>query len=95
MRAITKHVERSSQEQGRGSKQAGRAIAGISDMVGQLQSAYRDQGRESQALVQAFEAIHALARTEQARFAEVTRVAEAAQKNALSLAGHFTGLTGE
>ena len=43
MKAITRHVERSTQEQTRGSRQITRAIEAISEMVAQLSQSQREQ----------------------------------------------------
>jgi methyl-accepting chemotaxis protein len=48
MKSITKHVERSSQEQARGSKQITRAIESISEMVHHLNRAQKEQTRGSE-----------------------------------------------
>ena len=45
MKTITRHVERSTQEQTRGSRQITRAIETISEMVSQLSKAHRAQAQ--------------------------------------------------
>jgi methyl-accepting chemotaxis protein len=51
MRIITQHVERSSQEQSRGSKQITGAIENISTMVTQLNSSHKIQASGSQQML--------------------------------------------
>jgi methyl-accepting chemotaxis protein len=60
MKSITKHVERSSQEQTRGSKQITRAIESISEMVGQLNNAHREQTRGAEQILMAVDSMRDL-----------------------------------
>jgi methyl-accepting chemotaxis protein len=53
MKAITKHVERSAQEQARGSKQITRAIESISEMVHHLNRAQKEQTKGSEQVMTA------------------------------------------
>jgi methyl-accepting chemotaxis protein len=53
MKSITKHVERSAQEQSRGSKQITRAIESISEMVHHLNRAQKEQTKGSEQVMTA------------------------------------------
>ena len=53
MKSVTKHVERSSQEQSRGSKQITRAIESISEMVHHLNRAQKEQTKGSEQVMTA------------------------------------------
>jgi methyl-accepting chemotaxis protein len=57
MRVITKHVERSSQEQNRGSKQITRAIESIAEQVHQLSGAHKEQSKAAAALLASLEQV--------------------------------------
>jgi methyl-accepting chemotaxis protein len=61
MKVITKHVERSSQEQARGSKQITRAIESISEMVNHLNRAQKDQTKGSDLVMRAVDQIKQVA----------------------------------
>jgi methyl-accepting chemotaxis protein len=61
MKIITKHVERSSQEQARGSKQITKAIESISEMVNHLNRAQKDQARGSDKVMEAVSQIQQVA----------------------------------
>jgi methyl-accepting chemotaxis protein len=60
MKGITKHVERSSQEQARGSKQITRAIESISEMVHHLNRAQKEQTHGSEQVMSAVVQIKAV-----------------------------------
>jgi hypothetical protein len=66
MKVITKHVERSSQEQARGSTQITRSIESISEMVNHLNRAQKDQTRGSELVVRAVEQIRRVAEAQAA-----------------------------
>ena len=76
MRTITKHVERSSQEQSRGGKQITRSIESISEMVSQLNSAQREQARGGEQILAAVEQLREIARKQESRFGELARVVD-------------------
>jgi methyl-accepting chemotaxis protein len=76
MRAITKHVERSSQEQNRGGKQITKSIESISEMVAQLNSAQREQARGGDQILAAVEQLRDLTRTQEMRFGDLLRRVE-------------------
>ena len=82
MKAITKHVERSSQEQARGSKQITRAIESISEMVHHLNRAQKEQTRGSEqvmgAVVQIKQVAEAQARSVRDLEAAITDLASKA-----------------
>jgi methyl-accepting chemotaxis protein len=61
MKVITKHVERSSQEQARGSKQITKSIESISEMVNHLNRAQKDQTKGSEMVMGAVEQIKQVA----------------------------------
>jgi methyl-accepting chemotaxis protein len=61
MKVITKHVERSSQEQARGSKQITKAIESISEMVNHLNRAQKEQTKGSELVMGAVEQIKQVA----------------------------------
>ena len=82
MRAITKHVERSSQEQTRGSKQITKSIESISEMVSQLNSAQREQARGGDQILQSVEQLREITRTQEVRFADLAKLVEAVRRKA-------------
>jgi methyl-accepting chemotaxis protein len=61
MKAITKHVERSSQEQARGSKQITHSIENINEMVNHLNNAQKEQTKGSEQVMRAVESIKGVA----------------------------------
>jgi methyl-accepting chemotaxis protein len=60
MRAITVHVQRSSQEQAHGGKQITRSIESINEMVTHLNRAQKEQTKGSEQVLGAVEAIKAV-----------------------------------
>ena len=57
MKTITRHVERSTQEQTRGSRQITRAIETISEMVSQLSKAHRVQAQGADTILDGLESV--------------------------------------
>ncbi|MGB1017403.1 MAG: methyl-accepting chemotaxis protein, partial [Nannocystaceae bacterium] len=57
MKSITRHVERSTQEQTRGSRQITRAIETISEMVSQLSKAHRGQTQSADTILDGLESV--------------------------------------
>jgi len=76
MKSITKHVERSSQEQTRGGKQITRAIESISEMVSQLNNAQREQARGGEQILMAVDSMRDQVRRFEARLTEIQKVLE-------------------
>jgi methyl-accepting chemotaxis protein len=74
MKAITKHVERSSQEQTRGSKQITKAIESISEMVSHLNAAQREQTRGGEQILASVEQMRDIIRRQEGRLVESHRV---------------------
>jgi methyl-accepting chemotaxis protein len=62
MKAITRHVERSTQEQTRGSRQITRAVETISEMVNQLGDAHRTQVENVMRIIARLDALETAAR---------------------------------
>lgn len=76
MKAITKHVERSSQEQTRGGKQITKSIESINEMVSQLNTAQREQTRGGEQILQAVEQLRELTRKQEERFEQLAKAME-------------------
>ena len=76
MKAITKHVERSSQEQTRGGKQITKSIESINEMVSQLNTAQREQTRGGEQILQAVEQLRELTRKQEERFGQLAKAME-------------------
>ena len=85
MKSITKHVERSAQEQARGSKQITKAIESISEMVHHLNRAQKEQTKGSEQVMTAVVQIKqvAEAQTTSVRELEAAIVDLASQADAL------------
>ena len=82
MKSITKHVERSSQEQTRGSKQITRSIESISEMVSHLHAAQREQTKGGDQILQAVESLREIVRQQETRITELGRMLESMGRTA-------------
>jgi methyl-accepting chemotaxis protein len=62
MKSITRHVERSTQEQTRGSRQITRAVEMISEMVSQLADVHRNQAENVTKIITRLDSLEAATR---------------------------------
>jgi methyl-accepting chemotaxis protein len=88
MKVITKHVERSSQEQARGSRQITKSIESISEMVNHLNRAQKDQTKGSELVMRAVDQIKQVAEAQ-------THSVRDLESAILDLAGQADVLRGE
>jgi methyl-accepting chemotaxis protein len=78
MRLISQHVERSSQEQAKGSRQITTSIENISQLVAQLAASQKTQARSSEQLVASAQKMEESLRAQEAAIA---RLNEATHKS--------------